>query len=138
MSRTVTSPRRQVSSITWRSSFPRAKQAISRGRRNPRKRNRVVFMAEGDCHLRGIKLSISFGFLCGSAQLCDLCVNQPFSRKERRDMQKPQSITSRPVRPIWLCEDLALLLLVFAQRKFSSVCLKKLSKLREPALIISK
>src|SRR4029078_10983554 len=47
MSRTLTSPRRQVSSMTWRSSLPRAKQAISRGRRNPRSRNREVFMLGG-------------------------------------------------------------------------------------------
>src|SRR6185503_2270302 len=44
MSRTLTSPSRQVSSMTWRSSLPRAKQAISRGRRKPRRRNREVFM----------------------------------------------------------------------------------------------
>src|SRR5215213_9158129 len=47
MSRTLTSPRCQVSSMTWRSSLPRAKQAISRGRRNPRRRNREVFMLPG-------------------------------------------------------------------------------------------
>src|SRR5215213_8969163 len=47
MSRTLTSPSRQVSSMTCRSSVPRAKQAISRGRRNPRKRNREFFMLRG-------------------------------------------------------------------------------------------
>src|ERR1044072_9453442 len=45
MSRTLTSPIRQVSSSTWRSSFPSAKQAISRGRRNPRRRKPVVFIS---------------------------------------------------------------------------------------------
>src|ERR1051326_8412096 len=45
ISRTLTSPIRQVSSSTWRSSFPSAKQAISRGRRNPRRRKPVVFIS---------------------------------------------------------------------------------------------
>src|SRR5689334_9837030 len=46
ISRTLTSPSRQVSSMTWRSRVPRAKQAISRGRRNPRSRN-GVFISSG-------------------------------------------------------------------------------------------
>src|SRR5258708_31233396 len=39
MSRTLTSPRRQASSRTCRSSFPSASRATSLGRRNPRRRN---------------------------------------------------------------------------------------------------
>src|SRR5215813_6021606 len=45
ISRTLTSPKRHVSSRTWRSSLPSAKQAISRGRRKPRRRKREVFMS---------------------------------------------------------------------------------------------
>src|SRR4026209_1102061 len=45
MSRTLTSPSRHVSSSTWRSSLPRAKPAISRGRLNPRKRKREVYIS---------------------------------------------------------------------------------------------
>src|SRR5689334_5581481 len=60
MSRTLTSPRRQVSSITWRSSLPRAKQAISRGRRNPRSKKREVFMGR-HCLPRRLPLSMNIG-----------------------------------------------------------------------------
>src|SRR5437762_3051225 len=44
MSRTLTSPRRQVWSRTCRSSLPSASEATSLGRRNPRKKNRGAFM----------------------------------------------------------------------------------------------
>src|SRR5215216_5769566 len=82
MSRTLTSPTRQVSSITWRSSLPRAKQAISRGRRNPRSRNPEVFMAT-HCNYRSqrspatdpvlkipVYLSIIAGFRLRSIRVC--------------------------------------------------------------------
>src|SRR5215467_9295533 len=58
MSRTLTSPSRQVSSITWRSSLPRAKHAISRGRRNPRSKKREVFMGR-HCPPAALRLSTS-------------------------------------------------------------------------------
>src|SRR5690349_1308345 len=45
MSRTLTSPRRQVSSSTRRSRLPTAVKAISRGRLNPRKTNGEVFIS---------------------------------------------------------------------------------------------
>src|SRR6266849_5687238 len=47
MSRTLTSPRCQVWSSTWRSSLPSASRATSLGRRNPRNKNRGAFISTG-------------------------------------------------------------------------------------------